>query len=224
MIKFPKPMIAVVGDSGSGKTSSLRNLDWNETALLDAERKGLPFDYSGLPEANYYEITSPAAFDRAVAAVRKRPEIKTIVLDSLTSLLELEIAFARAQATGFQIYANYNARVRVLLNSLKSTAQSTIVIAIPMFIDVFNESGGNTTRRAIATVGNEWKGMIEKEFVAVLFTTVLRDEKTGDALYKFRTQTDGVNSAKCPPMAKLATLVDNDVAVVLKNLCPEPIK
>ena len=64
MIKFPKPLIAIVGDSGSGKSYSLRNLDWNTSVLLDVERKGLPFPTDKFPEANYYPISGPADFDR----------------------------------------------------------------------------------------------------------------------------------------------------------------
>ena len=38
-----KPNVIVVGKSGSGKSTSLRNLNPEKTAVLNTERKQLPF-------------------------------------------------------------------------------------------------------------------------------------------------------------------------------------
>ena len=38
-----KPLIGIVGSSGSGKSTSLRNLPADKTIIIDLERKGLPF-------------------------------------------------------------------------------------------------------------------------------------------------------------------------------------
>ena len=38
-----KPLIGIVGSSGTGKSTSLRNLPLNETIIIDLERKGFPF-------------------------------------------------------------------------------------------------------------------------------------------------------------------------------------
>lgn len=213
-------MVAVVGDSGSGKSRSLKNLNWQETALLDTERKGFPFDTSKIPDGNYYPIKAPADFDRAIMAVRKRPEIKVVALDSLTALLELEHMQAAALNKGYDIFNVYNGRIRSILNMLKSDTQISVVLAIPGHLDVMSDNGGQTTRRFIFTIGQQWRGMIEKEFLVVLYTTVKTDKATGVNTHQFATQTDGISSAKCPE-GMFPARIDNDLAVVIKKLCPE---
>ena len=38
-----KPLIGIVGSSGTGKSTSLRNLPLKDTIIVDLERKGFPF-------------------------------------------------------------------------------------------------------------------------------------------------------------------------------------
>jgi hypothetical protein len=56
----------------------------------------------------------------------------------------------------------------------------------------------------------------------VLCTTVRRNDKTQSFDHFFATRSDGVNSAKVPPMAKLETLEPNDIVPIINKLCPAP--
>ena len=48
-----KPIIGIVGGSGTGKSTSLRNLPADKTTIIDLERKGFPFK-----EAKQFDIIS----------------------------------------------------------------------------------------------------------------------------------------------------------------------
>ena len=76
-----KPNIIIVGPSGSGKSSSMRNLDPKSTAVINTERKQLPFknanDFMNVP------VKSVSEFHSALDKAMESDKIKTIVIESL---------------------------------------------------------------------------------------------------------------------------------------------
>jgi len=97
-----KPNIIVVGKSGSGKSSSLRNLNPDKTAVLNTERKQLPFRDAKkfknvhIPDLNTYK----AAFKKALES----DSIDTIVIESFTSLIEMIYREADVRFKGFDVW------------------------------------------------------------------------------------------------------------------------
>ena len=69
-----KPNIIIVGRSGTGKSTSLRNLDPATTAVLNTERKQLPFkganEFLNVPIATVKEFH--ASLEKAMKVKRFR--------------------------------------------------------------------------------------------------------------------------------------------------------
>ena len=207
-----KPNIIVVGKSGSGKSTSLRNLNPATTAVLNIERKQLPFKGAmkfknvGIPDLNTFN----AAFKKAVEST----DIDTIVIESFTSLVEMIYREADIRFKGFDVWSFYNKEIDRILNMSKNTNKYIIFLAIDGAYD--GEDG--VQERFVAVDGNRWKKRVEKEFVLCLFTDNYYGE--GQTKFQFRTQSNGKDSAKSPMEMFDELMIPNDLALVI-NKCEE---
>tara|TARA_R110000744_G_scaffold211878_1_gene330987 strand:+ start:2208 stop:2843 length:636 start_codon:yes stop_codon:yes gene_type:complete len=204
-----KPNIIVVGKSGSGKSSSLRNLNPETTAVLNTERKQLPFKGAvkfknvPVPDLNTFN----AAFKKAVEST----EIETIVIESFTSLVEMIYREADVRFKGFDVWSFYNKEIDRILNMSKNTDKHIIYLAI----DGAYDSEDGVQERFVAVDGNRWKKRVEKEFVVCLFTdNYYSNDKTS---YRFRTQSQGKDSAKSPMEMFDSLYIENDLAQVIEK-------
>lgn len=207
-----KPNIIVVGKSGSGKSSSLRNLDPNTTAVLNTERKQLPF--KGANKFKNVPVPNLSTFNSAMEKAMASDEIKTIVVESFTSLIEMIYREADIRFKGFDVWSFYNKEIDRILNLSKNTDKYIIYLAIDGAYD--GEDG--VQERFVAVDGNRWKKRVEKEFVCCLYT----DNHYGDGgtKFRFRTQSNGNDSAKSPMEMFEDLYIENDLAQVIEK-CEE---
>ena len=202
-----KPNIIIVGPSGSGKSSSMRNLDPKSTAVINTERKQLPFknanDFMNVP------VKSVSEFHSALDKAMESDKIKTIVIESFTSLIEIIYREAEIRYKGFDIWGYYNKEIGRILDKSKNSNKYVIFTAI----DGVYDGDNGVEERFVAIDGNRWKKRVEKEFVICLFT----DTKATDegVQYRFRTNTTGRDSAKSPMGMFLDLHIDNDLKQVI---------
>jgi hypothetical protein len=210
-----KPLIAIVGHSGSGKSTSLRNLDPKTTYILDLERKGFPF-----PKASRFNIVpveNANAFPRMLEKVLKEDNCKTIVVESFTKYVEQVHTLATNSFKGYDIWSFYNRTIRNMLDSIKNDKATIIFTAVDDIVKIPQITGGETSHRRVKVQGKVHEGAIEKEFLMVLFTEVRKNEKTEEMEYFFQTNTDGVTSAKTPMGMFDEQLIPNDIVAVLEK-------
>ena len=210
-----KPLIAIVGHSGSGKSTALRNLDPKTTYILDLERKGFPF-----PKANRFNIIpveNANAFPRELDKVLKEDNCETIVVESFTKYVEQVNTLATNSFKGYDIWSFYNRTIRNMLDSIKNDKATIIFTAVDDIVKIPQITGGETSHRRVKVQCKVHEGAIEKEFLMVLFTEVRKNEKTEEMEYFFQTNTDGVTSAKTPMGMFDEQLIPNDIVAVLKK-------
>ena len=185
-----KPNIIVVGPSGSGKSTSLSSLNPKTTAVLNTERKQLPFknakDFMNVP------IKSVSEFHSALDKAMESDKIKTIVVESFTSLIEIIFREADIRYKGFDVWSYYNKEIDKILDKSKNSDKYVIFTAI----DGVYDGDNGVEERYVAVDGNRWKKRVEKEFVIALFTDVHKSDE--GVSYRFRTNTTGRDSAKSP--------------------------
>lgn len=183
--------VLVVGQSGKGKTYGSRTLDPTKTAFINGEDKPLPF------KNPFKFITKPKTTNEYMAALvwcndPAQAHIETVVFDSFSSFVESLLAESRAKYKNFDIWNNYNEKIGIMLNMIKSMTKEVIVIA---HYETLNVEGDQEKR--VKVKGKEWEGMIEKEFTIVLYADRNKDEK-GKVNAWLDLSLDA-SSSKCPP-------------------------
>jgi len=230
------PNIFIVGPSGSGKTSSFRNLPPEKTAIINVNRKALPFrgaqkfKYNKMV-SNYGDVSQELQLGFGI-----NPAIDIIVIDDFTSTDESIVKSCRTTYNGYEIYAKHNEKVRDIIAISKNLTETQfkqnseihrqpkwiIFTGLDELYDIVQPDGSNKTTRRIKVEGRELRGTIEKEFTIVLFTEVRQapsmGSKVGEMEYKFITNADGICSAKTPMDLFKDKLIDNDLNMVIEEL------
>ena len=226
-----KPNIFIVGASGSGKSTCLRNMPSANTVIMNLENKSLPFkNLKQVPSkedpnvmvmkpiitTNDFDTTQANVVEQFIEKLSKwmsNPKVKTIVIDSFTSLIEAIYRNANRMYSGFDVWKYYNEEIDKVVNLTKNSDKYIVWTGIDMVIDGAN----GIEERCIYVQGNQWKKKVEKEFVIVLFTEA---KDLGDTTkYQFITNRKSNVTAKSP-MDMLPLYMDNDLNEVIKK-CDE---
>lgn len=187
--------VLILGESGSGKSTSLRNFEPEEIGIFNVASKPLPFRKK-LPcveGATYTKILSALA----------RPRRRTYVIDDSQYLLAFEF-FDRAMEKGYDKFTQMALNFKNLIQFiLTSTPPECIVYFLH-----HTETGQDGSIKA-KTIG---KMLDEKLTVEGLFSIVLlcRAEQEGHC---FLTQSGGYSTAKSP-MELFPPKIDNDLKAV----------
>src|SRR5438034_4706412 len=112
------PLIAVVGPSGSGKSSSLRNLPPKNTKILNIDEKILPFPNAS--DFNEIRLSSINDFNEALDKAIVDNDIKIIVIETFTFFSDKLLQKSKSINKGYEIYNYYADQMIVFLNKLKS--------------------------------------------------------------------------------------------------------
>jgi len=185
--------VLIIGESGSGKSSTMRNLDPTKTVILNTERKAMPF--KGFSKFKNIDINSVKAFNTIMSELKKDNKYDYVVIDSLTSLTELINKYTEVTFNGFEIWKQYNSHIYDALQAIKSLPQQVFITAIPEYLE---KSLGEMKGYA-RVKGKELKyGAIEKEFAIVLWTNLIEDEDGIVVDYQLSYKPNKHNTAKAP--------------------------
>ena len=160
-----RPPVAIIGDSGTGKSTMIETLPPKRTLILNLENKPLPI--SNFNEFKNVMVTSFKALDSTLDALKKSEDYDYVILDSFTSLTEIINRYAEIAFKGYEVWAQYNSMITETLVKIKALPQQVFVIALP---EQKSEEFGEKKEYA-RVKGKELKyGFFEKEFAIVLFT------------------------------------------------------
>lgn len=209
--------VMILGESGSGKTASLRNLNPEEVILIQAVGKPLPFQNTFKPWDSTAKTGSLIVTDNSAIicrAIATFPDYgkKIIVIDDYQYTMANE--FMRRvldKETGNAAFAKYNEIARSAWD-IAMAAQAT-----PSDVRVYILSHTQTDdqgRTKIKTIG---KLLDEKITLEGLFTIVMRAMRV-DNRYVFTTQNSGYDTVKTPMEMFESDLIENDLSLVDKSI------
>lgn len=187
--------VLILGESGSGKSTSLRNFSADEIGILNVASKPLPF-------RKKLNTTNNATYD-IIGKVLQKGKYKTYAIDDSQYLLAFEM-FDRAKETGYNKFTDIALRFRNMIDYIiKKLPDDTIVYFL------HHCETTDTGKIKAKTVGK----MLDNQLtVEGLFSIVLMAQATGDG-YKFVTQSDGYTTCKSP-MDMFDKEIDNDLKFV----------
>lgn len=188
--------VLILGESGSGKSTSLRNFEPEEVSVFNVAGKPLPFR-KRLPVKSTSDY---AAIEGLMQASRK----KSFVIDDSQYLLCFE-SFAKAKETG---YGKYTDMALHFYNLVQFVIRQLPPDVIVYFLH-HTETDGNTGKIKAKTLGK----MLDNQLtVEGLFSVVLMCFTDGKK-HVFITQSDGTTTAKSP-MEMFPPEIDNDLRLV----------
>lgn len=213
-------LVGIVGQSGTGKSTSIETLNPKETVIINVSNKPLPFkgwksNYTQgkLSEgANYISTDVAATIVQALKYISdNRPEIKYVIIDDLQYLMSFEF-MAKAKEKGFEKFTDIGKNTFDVLNVSRQLRDDLIIFAI---YHEESTSENFNPKRKIKTIGKllDDKITLEGLFTIVFFTEV-KIEEDQKPHYYFVTQTDGVTTAKSPKGMFDELLIPNDLSFV----------
>ena len=209
-------IICIMGESGSGKTTSMRNLDPKTTYYIDSDKKGLA--WKGWRQQYSKELKNYSKTDRPdmVMALLKQIDtsasakhIKTIVIDTINGIMVAD-EMRRCKEKGYDKWQDLAQSVYDIVDYALISRDDLTVIFVAHTQTDHDDSGYTFTR--IKTNGKKLdKICLESKFPVVLLA------KSRDGEYLFETHAN-MSTAKSPMGAFDEAEIPNDVTTVIRRL------
>ncbi len=208
----------ILGTSGSGKSTSLRNLDPKTTFICNVLDKPLPFrgyksHYKPIigwndVDNNYYSTDDYVRLIRCIKMVNEsRSDIKVLVIDDFNYVMCNEF-MRRASEKGFEKFSEMANHVWNIFQELNATRPDLLCFVLS------HSDADQTGFMKIKTIG---KMLDDKVTLEGMATTVLHSLVV-DGQHQFLTTHDGFHLAKSPLEMFPTKYIDNDLLPVVKAM------
>lgn len=202
----------IIGNSGTGKSASMRNLDPKQTLLIQVIRKPLPFksadwryfDRDKCKTGNVF-VTDQWA---EILAIARKTQRKVIVIDDFQYMLANEF-MRRTDERGFDKFTEIGRHAWEVIGAMSALAEDVRVYIL-----------SHSDEREDGSVKMKTIGKLLDEKIAPegMFTIVLRTMLDGDK-YQFSTRNSGHDVVKSPMGMFDEARIDNDLSVVDAAIC-----
>jgi hypothetical protein len=194
-------LIGIVGQTGTGKSTSIKHLDPKETYIINVAKKELPFKGSeklyNLESKNYKEADDANEISRLLKTIsEKAPHIKQIIIEDSNYIMGFNMV-AKATETGF---TKFSLMAKDMVDLVRTARQLRDDLIIYYFTHPETiEDGGEIVGYKIKTAGKLIDNQINLEglFTVVLYTNV-EEKKDGTIDYNFVTNRYKKFPAKSP--------------------------
>lgn len=189
--------VFILGQSGTGKSTSLRNFKSNEILHINVMSKPLPFKgsfaetYNG---DNYVEIAK---------AINKTDK-KTVVIDDAQYLMANEF-MRRSGEVGYQKFTDIANNFWTLISSVTNDLPADVIVYFLMHTDTSDDG-----KEKAKTIGK----MLDEKICIEGMSSIVLKTAVKDGVYTFVTQNNGRDTVKSP-LGMFSTFeIDNDLKTV----------
>ena len=191
--------VMILGKSGAGKSTSLRNLDPQTYSVVEVNGKPLPFKTK--------KRTINTDVYANVSRVLQEAPCDIVVVDDSQYLMANEF-MRRAREKGFEKFTEIGVNFWNLVNEVQKLPENKIVYFLHhLEVDEY----GNSKEKTIG------KLLDDKICIAGMFSIVILAEKR-DKEFVFDTQNDGQSPAKTPIGMFPDRVIENDLVLVDKGI------
>lgn len=203
--------VLILGNSGSGKSTSLRNLDPAKTFLVQCIKKPLPFKADGWKQritlkspGNIFRTSDPVEIERLM---RQSPQ-EVFVVDDYQAVMVNEL-MTRSSETGYGKFTDIGKNAWNIFNAAGEVAEHRRVYILA------HTQTDELGQVRMKTVGK----LVDQHIVPEGFFTIVLRTDVINGNYTFATQTNGQDCCKSPIGMFNDMHIPNDLAEVDKAIC-----
>lgn len=153
----------LLGKSGTGKSTSIKTLNPDETVVINVLGKKLPFKGSGAlyntEKKNLFRIDDYQQMINLLMACNQQSNIKNIILDDCIYVMRKEY-FKRAKETGYGKYTELAQHFQQIISTCEAMREDINVFIILHSEDVQSEK--TTVGYKVSTIGQLLDSQLNK--------------------------------------------------------------
>jgi hypothetical protein len=214
-------LVGIVGQTGTGKSSSIKHLNPEETYIINVAKKELPFKGSeklyNVEKKNYKEVDDANEISRLLKTISdKAPHIKNIIIEDSNYIMGFNIV-AKATEVGF---TKFSVMARDMVDLFRTARQlrddiTVFYLTHPETIEDSGEIIGYKIKTAGKLIDNQV--LLEGLLTVCLYTNV-EETKDGGATYSFVTNRYKKKKKKSPAGMFNDIKIPNDLQLVVNAL------
>jgi ABC-type dipeptide/oligopeptide/nickel transport system ATPase component len=222
-------LIGIIGESGSGKSSSIRTLNPENTFIINVAGKPLPIkgfkkmykplvkNSEGKYEGNLYHTSDSDKILQILKLINhSRLDITNVIIEDAQYIMAFE-AMNRSDEKNYDKFVQIASHFYSVLKEAMNMRED-----LKIFIISHSENTGDALNQKLKmkTIGKMLDNMITLEglFTYVLFTELIIDPADDSVQYKFVTQSNGSTTAKTPMECFDSYYIDNDLQYVVDKI------
>lgn len=217
-------VVMLLGKSGTGKSTSIKTLNPDETVIVNVLGKKLPFKGSSAlystEKKNLFRIDDYQQMISLLQACDKQPTVKNIILDDFIYVMRKEY-FKRAKESGYAKYTELAQHFQQIISTCEAMREDINVFMILHSEDVQSEK--TTIGYKVSTIGQLLDSQYNPIEVVpmVLYSSIKFDDK-GSPTYGFYTHATMEGTvqipAKTPDEMFTEDFIPNDLGMIVKAM------
>ena len=214
-------LIGIVGQTGTGKSTAIKNLDPKETYIINVAKKELPFKGSeklyNAENKNYKEVDDANEITRLLRTLSdKAPHIKNIVIEDSNYIMGFNIV-SKATEVGYTKFSLMAKDMVDLFRESRKLREDITVFYLTHPETI--EDGGDIVGYKIKTAGKLIDNQVLLEgLMTVCLYTYVEENKDGTASYHFITNRFKKMPAKSPDGMFTEIKIPNNLQLVVDTI------
>lgn len=215
-------LVFLVGKSGMGKSTSLRNLNHEETVIINTDQKALPFKnfsakYSE-EKRNYRKTSDINIVISTLQKVNTLPHVKTVIIDTWSRIMTDTVMSQSFRAEkGFDKWSKMAAAQYDLINTINDVMRDDIIVYLIAHPETHYDEAGFASER-IGVQGKMLERFVPESFSTIVLYAEIVKTPGQPNRHVFRTVSSGNDTCKTPLEMFEDNLIDNDLVEVNKAI------
>tara|TARA_R100000654_G_scaffold2251_4_gene8281 strand:+ start:12551 stop:13225 length:675 start_codon:yes stop_codon:yes gene_type:complete len=211
-------LVFLVGKSGMGKSTSLRNLNPDETVIINTDQKALPFKQFSKKynedKRNYRKTSDVAIVLNTLQKVNKLENVKTVVIDTWSRIMTDTVMSQKFRSEkGFDKWSKMAASQYDLINFINDSMRDDIIVYLMAHPETHYDDSGFASER-IGVQGKMLERFVPESFSTIVLYTEIIKAPGKPNRHVFRTISSGSDTCKTPLEMFKEDNIDNDLVDV----------
>lgn len=212
--------ILIAGKTGTGKTTSIRTLDPNETVIFRVINRTLPFKYAGMYSKEKKNLFSTHTYDDVLKGLEwanKQKHVKNIVITDATYIMRQEFV-KRAKEIGYTKFSDMAQHMQQLLTAIQD-AREDLKVFVEFHVEI-DEAGSAYKASTVGKLIDEKYNIFENVDIILFASPMYEDNTSKYGFYTNHTlDRAGLEIPAKSPMGMFEDLyIPNDLALVAKTI------